>query len=56
MKLVVEYLVIIDKKVSEGFFKLCDSVEEFNRFLQKNRDLVIQANTIKFKQALECNY
>lgn len=57
MELVSEYLVIIEKKASaEAFFYLCDSVEEFNRLLQKNSDIHIKNQTIKHKHDLSCKF
>jgi len=56
MNLVTEYLVIIEKKATDGLFHLCDSVEEFTRLLQKDRDIVIDGEAVRYKRTLDCAY
>jgi hypothetical protein len=57
MKLTTEYLIIIEKNVSEAFYHLCDSVTEFNKLLQTDLDIVIEnSQRIKYKQNLTVAY
>lgn len=56
MKLVTEYLIIIDKSASEVFYHLCDKVNEFNKLLQTDSDLVIERAAIKYKNRLKFSY
>lgn len=57
MKLTTEYLIIIEKTVSEAFYHLCDSVNDFNRLLEKDSNIVIEdSQHIKYKQNLTVAY
>ena len=48
MELTTEYLMIIEKKTSEALFRLCDTVEAFNKFLQTEPRIQISKNRITF--------
>ncbi|WP_434657504.1 hypothetical protein [Sulfurimonas sp. NW9] len=48
MKLQNEYLIIVDKETSPGFYKLCNSVIRFNEFLEDDKEFKIQKNKIFF--------
>lgn len=56
MELTTEYLVIIEKKTSEALFRLCDSIEAFNKFLQSEQDIEISKNRIKFQNKYSFAY
>jgi hypothetical protein len=56
MKLVTEYLVIVEKKASEALYHLCDDIGEFNKLLQTDPNTVIEDDMIRYKQKLECTY
>ena len=48
MKLRNEYLAIIDKENSKGFYSLCKTTSRFIEFISSNSDLVINNNKVKF--------
>jgi uncharacterized protein YutE (UPF0331/DUF86 family) len=56
MKLVTEYLIIVDRTASEAFYHLCDKVGEFNKLLQTDSDIAVEKNTIKYKNSLKLGY
>src|SRR5215213_10168093 len=47
MDLTIEYLVILEKKTSEALFRLCDSLEAFDKFLQTEPSLKIASGRIQ---------
>lgn len=56
MKLVTEYLIIIEKNASEALYHLCDNVKEFNKLLQTDADIAIAHNQIKHKNTIDFPY
>lgn len=56
MELVTEYLVIVERKASEALFHLCDSIEEFNKLLQTDPNIVIEDSLVKYKRGLKFAY
>lgn len=54
MELINEYLVIIDKKTSSALYKVCTSVDNFNKLLSNN-SLIIRKNEISNKK-IKCKY
>lgn len=53
MRLQNEYLIIIDKETSSGFYSLCDSIPRFNEVLEKNRkNLKITKNKLSIDDNL----
>jgi uncharacterized protein YutE (UPF0331/DUF86 family) len=56
MRLVTEYLIIVDKEASAALFHLCNNVNEFNKLLQTDPDISIKNNVLTFKQALKLAY
>lgn len=57
MRLVVEYLVIVEKNISPPFFHICHTAKGFNQFLQSTTcDLVITHNTLTYKDTLAVDY
>lgn len=49
MKLVTEYLVIVEKEAAEAFYALCGSVNDFNKLLQTDPDIVVRGKDICYK-------
>lgn len=49
MKLQNEYLVIIDRETNFGFYTLCNTTKEFNRFIEADKDLLISKNKISIR-------
>ena len=47
MTLQNEYLVIIDRESNPGFYKLCNTTKEFNRFIQADKEFLVSKNKIK---------
>lgn len=56
MELVVEYLVIIEKKANEGIYNLCDTIKEFNKLLGGDPNVKISDKQIRFQDSLECAF
>ena len=56
MKLVTEYLVIIEKIASEAFYALCDNIGEFNKLLQTDPDIHVEGPFINYKHATKFAY
>src|SRR5690348_187495 len=56
MELTIEYLVIIEKKASEGLFRLCDSLEAFDKFLQTEPSIKISNGRINYGNRFAFNY
>jgi len=56
MNLITEYLIIVDKEVSEVFYHLCDSVEGFNKLLASDSDILIESKTISYKKNFKATY
>ena len=51
MNLNTEYLIIVDKELSEAFFQMCDSVEAFYKLLNKSDpDIVISGKQIEYQK------
>lgn len=50
MKLRNEYLAIIDKENSKGFYSLCKTTARFVEFISNNSDLTIKRNIITFDE------
>jgi len=50
MELTTEYLIIIEKKTSEAFFRLCDNVESFNKFLQTENSIEISKDRVIYQK------
>lgn len=53
MKLVTEYLIVIDRTASEALYHLCDKVTEFNKLLQSDPEIIIEKNSVKYRNALK---
>ncbi len=56
MKLTTEYLVIVDKTLSEAFYALCDSSVAFNKLLQTDPDIIIKEKYIQYKAEKKFSY
>jgi Apea-like HEPN len=56
MELITEYLIIIEKNSSEAFYYLCDTTEEFNKLLQTDSDITIDAGCLKYKKVVEFGF
>ncbi len=56
MKLVTEYLIIIEKEASEAFYALCDNVGEFTKLLQTDLDIQVEGLFINYKRATKFAY
>ncbi len=56
MQLITEYLIIIEREATPAFYHLCDSVDEFNKLLQTDSDIVVIAPLIKYKENLSVSY
>ncbi len=56
MKLVTEFLVIIEKDTSEAFYTLCDNVGEFNKLLQSDPEISIQKNELTYRKTSKFKY
>jgi hypothetical protein len=56
MDLTIEYLVIIEKKSSEALFRLCDSLEAFDKFLQTESSIKIASGRIQHNGGFAFGY
>lgn len=56
MILTTEYLVIVDKEVSEAFYHLCDNIDGFNKLLASDTNISIKSNLITYKNSLSAAY
>ena len=50
MKIRNEYLVIIDKESSKGFYSICEDTNRFNEYIGKNSNIKINKNAINFNR------
>lgn len=56
MELVVEYLVIIEKKANEALYNLCDTVKDFHKLLSGDPNVEISGKQIRFQNSLKCTF
>ena len=56
MKLITEYLVIIDRASSEAFYHLCEKASDFNKLLQTDPEVIVEKTVIKYKNRLKFGY
>jgi len=56
MKLVTEYLIIIEKETSEAFYALCDNINEFNKLLQSDSDIKLDGSSLIYRHATNFDY
>jgi Mn-dependent DtxR family transcriptional regulator len=56
MKLITEYLIIIERHSSEAFYSLCDNADGFNKLLQGDPAIEVGDGHIIHKGSLEFSY